>query len=575
MTIRTYCRRSKNDEGKQQFSLEVQATGCVELIERMEMAGQKRVDYVDDGRAGDDFITRAGLRQLLLDAKRGDVIICRDQSRLGRDAIEVTLVVRDLVRDRGCRLYYYATGQEVLFANAIDQATTFIQGTGHQMELEAIRSRTREALRSRVRDGRVAGGSCFGYTLERKSDGSGRRYTVAVVNEAEAQIVRRIFEMYLDDLGHKSIAHQLNAEGVASPSAGRRGSGSWAPSAVRTILLNPRYRGVYIHGRIKKVRQGGASVRMKADPHEMITMEIPEWRIVEDDIWFAVQERFSSRGPRASIGRPPSRYALTGIAKCAHCGGAILSARTRVYGGGAERVKVYACSRHHQRGSSVCPVTVYQRMDEVEGALVDYVSRHVLTERVLDEVLAEIREQIDAQLPKREADVSNLEAELRTARAEQKRLAKAVALADDVPELVTELRQRSARIQHLEAQIMSAKKTPDELTKLVKQLETTSRAKLADLRAALENDADRRDAFMALFPDGLTFAPARTPGGERQVWKISGDIDLGSLTDASGSKRIASRSPANDVVRPAPTTGIASGGGSGSIRRAPPPGFEP
>ena len=43
----------------------------------------------------------------------------------------------DLVRDRGCRLFYYVNGQEALFANAIDQATTFIQGTGHQMELEA------------------------------------------------------------------------------------------------------------------------------------------------------------------------------------------------------------------------------------------------------------------------------------------------------------------------------------------------------------------------------------------------------------------------------------------------------
>src|SRR5262249_33918070 len=87
---------------------------------------------------------------LRADAGRGDIIICRDQSRLGRDAIEVTLVVRDLVRDRGCRLYDYVTGQEVQFANALDQATTLIQGTGHQMEFEAIRSRTREALRSRV-----------------------------------------------------------------------------------------------------------------------------------------------------------------------------------------------------------------------------------------------------------------------------------------------------------------------------------------------------------------------------------------------------------------------------------------
>ncbi|HEY0477344.1 MAG TPA: hypothetical protein VGD37_07455 [Kofleriaceae bacterium] len=56
-------------------------------------------------------------------------------------------------------------------------------------------------------------------------------------------------------------------------------------------------------------------------------------------------------------------------------------------------------------------------------------------------MLGEIREQIAAQLPKRDADVAALETDLRNVRAEQKRLAKAVALADDVPELVSELRQ--------------------------------------------------------------------------------------------------------------------------------------
>ena len=98
------------------------------------------------------------------------------------------------------QLFYYVTDQEVQFANAIDQATTFIQGTGHQMEPEAIRSRTREALRSRVRR-RLAGGSCYGYRLERKTDGSGRKYTLAIVNEAEAPIVRRIYMEFLAGRG--------------------------------------------------------------------------------------------------------------------------------------------------------------------------------------------------------------------------------------------------------------------------------------------------------------------------------------------------------------------------------------
>jgi len=507
--------------------MEVQHDGCVEFISRMGFSSDGRIDYVDDGGASDDFLTRAGLRQIISEAQRGDVIVCRDQSRLGRDAIEVTLVVRDLVRDRGCRLFYYATGQEVQFANAIDQATTFIQGTGHQMELEAIRSRTREALRSRVRDARIAGGSCYGYRLERKSDGSGRKYTIAIVNETEAPVVRRIYDEYLAGRGLKQIAHRLNNEGVAAPSAGRRGSGSWAPSAVRTILLNVRYRGVYLHGRIKKLRQGGTVCRVKADPREVIETEIPEWRIVDDAIWFAVNERFTTRGPREAIATTSrTKYALTGLGHCAQCGGAIVSHRVRTFGGGEERVMAYGCARHRDRGNAVCPVTVYQSKAEVEDALVEQLQTYVLGEQALAMVIGQVRAEIESQLPQRQDDIAALEAELAGVRAEQKRLAKAVALSDDVPELVVELQQRSARIQNLQAQLIAARRTPAELASLVERVEANVRANVARLRKSLADQADLREVFQAMFPSGLTFEPARTPDGARQVWKISGEADF-------------------------------------------------
>ena len=538
MTIRTYCRRSKNDEGKQQFSLDVQAAGCGELIARMGLADEPRQTYVDDGRAGDDFLTRSGLRQLMADAKRGDVIVCRDQSRLGRDAIEVTLVVRDLVRDRGCRLFYYATGQEVQFANAIDQATTFIQGTGHQMELEAIRSRTREALRSRVRNCQIAGGSCYGYRLERKNDAVGRKYTVATVVDQEAAIVRRIYDEYLAGRGIKTIAHQLNHEGAPSPSAGRRGSGSWASGAVRTILLNPRYRGVYVHGRIKKVRQGGAVVRVKAEPHELVTVEIPEWRIIDDPTWFAVQERFTTRGPqRRSAVQHGAMYALSGIARC-QCGGAIVVTRVRAFGGGSRRIKTYSCHRHHDRGSAVCPITIHQPIEEVEDLLIDHIREHVLAPVMVDRVLSHVRDEIAAQMPQREADIAMLEAELRTVTAEQNRLAKAIAISDEIPELMTEMKQRLARIRHLEAQIGAARRTPDELAGMVDKIEGHVKDQLADLRAALADRRDLREILMALFPKGIQFSPARTTDGARQVWQMRGPANYKLLgTGATGALR--------------------------------------
>ena len=56
--------------------------------------------------------------------------------------------------------------------------------------------------------------------------------TYAVVDD-QAEIVRRVFRMYADGASYTKIAHLLNEEGIKSP-----GGSTWAPSAVRTILLN-------------------------------------------------------------------------------------------------------------------------------------------------------------------------------------------------------------------------------------------------------------------------------------------------------------------------------------------------
>lgn len=147
-------------------------------------------------------------------------------------------------------------------------------------------------------------------------------------------------------------------------------------------------------------------------------------------------------------------------------------------------------------------------------------------------VIGQVRAELEAQLPQRQEDIAVLEAELASVRAEQKRLARAVALSDEVPELVAELHQRSARIQNLEAQLLAAKRSPAELDALIDRVEANVRASAAKLREALADDTDRREVFQAMFPDGLTFEPARTPNGSRQIWKISGDADFAVVTEA-------------------------------------------
>ena len=94
-----------------------------------------------------------------------------------------------------------------------------------------------------------------------------------------------------------------------------------------------------------------------------------------------------------------------------------------------------------------------------------------------------------------------------------------------------ELQQRSTRIQNLEAQLIAARRTPAELAALVDRVEANVQANVAKLRQALVDQADLREVFQAMFPDGLTFEPTRTPDGSRQIWKISGEVDFAVISD--------------------------------------------
>jgi hypothetical protein len=374
------------------------------------------------------------------------------------------------------------------------------------------------------------------YSLKRETDSSARAYTIAVVDEGEANVVRRIFGWYLEGFGLKKIAGKLNAEGVPSPSAGKRGTNSWSPGCVREILRRDRYRGVYRHGVIHRVRRGGKRVVVAAHLIEVITREIPEWRIVEDSTWFTAQDLAGDRRRNVRAPGPAARYPLSGIGRCGSCGGAI--GVTRTTRGTDRRVPAYACTFHHSRGSAVCAVTIHQPMDDVHGALVEYLQRTVLTPAVLETVVSAIRSEVAKLVSAGANDVPGLEKDLAGLRAEQRRLARAVATAgDDIPELVAELRLRNDRIRRLEADLAASRRTPAMVADVLAHAETAARAKLADLRTALTADLPAmREVFQSLFPEGLTFRPA--PATPRRVWAISGTARLDSLklsSDPSGS----------------------------------------
>jgi site-specific DNA recombinase len=308
------------------------------------------------------------------------------------------------------------------------------------------------------------------------------------VNPEQGAIVRRIYEEYLSHRGLRAIAQRLNAEGVPGPKAGRRGSGTWAPSSIRPILMNARYRGVYIHGRIKKERHTSGIVRVKAAPDEVIVVDLPEWRIVDDTTWFAVAARFETR-ERSPSKKGHVKYALAGLGTCAGCGASIVGTRVSSYGGDSPRLITYGCSRYRTKGRTECPIRIHVPIEEVEDALITDIQDHVFGDENRAKLIKQLRAELTSQLPKQEADLSAMEAELVTTRTEHRRLTKAIALADNIPELVAELKQRVTRIEQLEAQLASARTTPSAIREFAAQAERAVLEQIDDLKSALADIA--------------------------------------------------------------------------------------
>ena len=86
--------------------------------------------------------------------------------------------------------------------------------------LKDLADKTRRGQRGRVEQGRIPGGKSYGYNLVHslKDDGQVERGQ-RTINEAEANIVRRIFSEYVAGNSPRKIAASLNAEQIPSPRA--------------------------------------------------------------------------------------------------------------------------------------------------------------------------------------------------------------------------------------------------------------------------------------------------------------------------------------------------------------------
>lgn len=492
--------------------------------------------YRDDAKSRAEFVKRPGLIRLLADAgKRWDVLVLRDDDRLGGDIYRTGLTLMAIV-DAGAQIWYYSTGERARLDDPTSKLMQAVKGYASEIERVKTSERTREHLEHKARQGHVAGGACYGYRNVEVLGADGHRsHVVRKVRDDQAAVVRDVFERFRGGEGVRGIAKTLNARGVASPRAGGRGTGSWAPSAIWTMLRRELYRGQVVWGKQRKGYRAGTKVRTPTAESTWVTTTDESLRIIGDDLWEACQARMQittrlQPQRRAPHGRRP-KFLLTGLARCAECGGPIQVASGRA---SKNNIQKYGCGWHRTRGDSVCGCSLRRPVDAVDQAILEWFKQNVLTEKVVLQALKEVRRLLaershaaDQQAPKVEAEIRRLDDELR-------KLGQALFGSTTAPQTVLEMiAQRERQREQLRAELTMMMAAPAAVDLEIRRLEQRARQRLSDLEGMLRRSPqEARVAIESTLAGPLTFEPIDTAHGPR--FRITGSAVAAHLAASPG-----------------------------------------
>jgi DNA invertase Pin-like site-specific DNA recombinase len=319
--VAIYARYSS--ENQRDASIADQFRVCREFAQRQ--GWHVAAEFSDHAVSGATTM-RPGFQAMMREAlqKKFDIVMAAALDRFSRDQ-EDTAGLFKRPTFAGVNIVTLAEGD-------ITHLHIGLKGTMNALFLKELAEKTRRGLRGRIELGKAGGGVSFGYRIVRRLENglvtTGERDIVP----EEAAIVRRIYNDYAAGASPKQIAKALNAEGVRGP----RGA-LWSPSTIHGsaargigVLHDELYIGrlVWNRQRFLKDPDTGKRVPRMNSPSQWITKDVPELRIIDDDLWQAVKARHAGVQRKWKAAQDDRRfnqfrrpkYLFSGLTKCGECG---------------------------------------------------------------------------------------------------------------------------------------------------------------------------------------------------------------------------------------------------------------
>jgi site-specific DNA recombinase len=520
MKVAIYARYSSDNQ--RDASIADQFRICREFARRQDW--HIAAEYSDHAMSGASLM-RPGFQAMMAAALRHevDVVLAESLDRFSRDQEDTAGLFK--------RLTFAGVAIVTLAEGDITFLHIGLKGTMNAMFLKELADKTRRGLRGRIEIGRAGGGRCYGYRVVRRFENGAVTTGEREMNEDEAVIVRRIFREYAAGASPKQIAKGLNKENVPGPQGAL-----WCPSTIHGnpkrgigILRNELYIGriVWNRQRFLKDPDTGKRIARPNPPADWITKDVPDLRIVDDDLWQAVQERYArvrrrwasvEGGKRFNQFRRP-KYLFSGLTKCGACG-----AGFNVYSR-----ELLGCFGAHGRGTCDNRLTISRL--EVESRVLHALQEKLMRKDFFEEFCREFTKEINRLRMERRAGQTSAKRELARLEARRKKLVESIM--DGVParQVKDELIAIGERRDELERQLTSVDEPAPLLHAAMADL---YRMKVEQLAAALQGEETRLEASEIV--RGLIDSIVLIPAEGRLKIELRGNL-AAMLTVAQNAKR--------------------------------------
>ena len=372
--VALYIRLSKEDESEgPSQSVTNQKSLLDEFVQKHRL--QVYDTYIDDGWSGTNF-DRPDFQRMIgdIEAKKVNMVITKDLSRLGRDYIMTGHYMERYFPEHRVRYISLLDGIDTGVESSANDITPF-RAIMNDMYAKDISKKRRIVNKMKGNAGVPLSPPPYGYI---KNPDDPRFW---VVEPEAAEVVRRIYRMALEGNGPLQIATALRNMGALNPSAYRTSKGiskggskstleptKWNHTTVKKILTLQEYCGDVIN-----FKSYSKSYKMKKrieNPEEnrAIFLNVHE-AIIDRQTWEKVQAlQKGTRRKKPTVTQAPSVF--SGLLKCPECGGNL----NFHFNQNNHDIKFFSCQNHNS-GYRKCSKTHYIRLDFLEQVVLYEVKR--------------------------------------------------------------------------------------------------------------------------------------------------------------------------------------------------------